>query len=620
MRIKSGLKWFFLVFLALLVSTTLFCIQAPAALNFDNGNFVQVEDSPSLDITGQITLEAWIYKTWNGEDWNIIFSKPWDYDGNPWHVYRLGITYVGDQPKYATCSLALSGGVAGVESTSVIPNNTWVHLACTYDGSTMKMYMNGSLEGTTPVSGTIATNDQPVFIGRNFLNSWNDWFGTIDDVRIWNVARTGPQIRESMNRRLTGTEPGLAGYWRFAEGTGTTTADASGNGNTGTLVGSPSWVNGGPLCTPTPSGLVSWWGGDNNTLDIIGTNNGILQGGATYASGKVGQAFSFDGGENTYVEIPNSSSLNPSGAFSVDGWFYIDPAANAGKIATFASKSEGSSATAWAIYFDDRAGVGSSKSLKFVLGTVLEFPNAITTANWYHIAGVYDPAATPNAKLYLNGTQVAFGSGSPSSNTLNVRIGAMYWTDTYHQGNDRLNGKADEVEFFNRALSADEITAIYNAGSAGKCRPCAAPPSGMVSWWGGENNALDRVGGFNATLHGDTIYAAGKVGQSFSFDGNGDYVSVPQSANLPVRGTNSFTIDAWVKNSDGSMFNVFAYRPSENSNLQFFIDGATTAVWVPEHWLAQFNHNVDSYYLESLCLCQGWQYLASLREWCSGRL
>ena len=146
----------------------------------------------------------------------------------------------------------------------------------------------------------------------------------------------------------------------------------------------------------------------------------------------------------------------------------------------------------------------------------------------------------------------------------------MYWTDVYHQGNDRLNGKADEVEFFNRALSADEIAAIYNAGSAGKCRPCASPPSGMVSWWGGDNNALDRVGGFNGALHGDTTYAAGKVGQSFRFDGNGDYVSIPQSANLPVRGTNSFTIDAWVKNSDGSMFNVFAYRPSDNHNLQFY--------------------------------------------------
>ncbi len=124
------------------------------------------------------------------------------------------------------------------------------------------------------------------------------------------------------------------------------------------------------VCTPAPSGLVSWWGGDDNALDIVGTNNGTLQGSATYASGKVGQAFSFDGGEDNYVEIPNSSSLNPTGAFSVDGWFYIDPSAsgNAGEIATLVAKTEGSTNNGWALYFDDR---WSTKSLKFVLGSIL---------------------------------------------------------------------------------------------------------------------------------------------------------------------------------------------------------------------------------------------------------
>ncbi len=73
-------------------------------------------------------------------------------------------------------------------------------------------------------------------------------------------------------------------------------------------------------------------------------------------------------------------------------------------------------------------------------------------------------------------------SGGATANSLNVRIGAMYWTDSYHQGNDRLNGKADEVGFFKRALLAEEIAAIYNAGSEGKCRPCVSTSleSGIV--------------------------------------------------------------------------------------------------------------------------------------------
>ena len=162
-----------------------------------------------------------------------------------------------------------------MSSTTVIPNDTWVHLACTYDGSAMKMYVNGNLEGTTPASGALNTNNQPVIIGRNFLNTWNDWFGYVDDVRIWNVARTAEEIRDSMNRRLTGAEAGLAGYWKFDEWAGNAAADASGNGNTGALIGNPTWVIGGPLCTVPPSGLVAWWGGDNNALDIVGANDGF---------------------------------------------------------------------------------------------------------------------------------------------------------------------------------------------------------------------------------------------------------------------------------------------------------------------------------------------------------
>lgn len=56
-------------------------------------------------------------------------------------------------------------------------------------------------------------------------------------------------------------------------------------------------------CTPPPPGMISWWGGDNNALDIIGTNHGTLVNGATYAPGLVGQAFSFDGAGD-YVTVP----------------------------------------------------------------------------------------------------------------------------------------------------------------------------------------------------------------------------------------------------------------------------------------------------------------------------
>lgn len=212
------------------------------ALSFQNDTYVRVEDSPSLDITDRITMETWIYKTWNGEDWNIILSKPWNSDSDPWHVYRLGLTNAGDVPKNALFSLALSGGMAAVGGASVILNNIWTHIAATYDGTQIKIYVNGILEGTQPATGAISTNNQPLVIGKNLLNTWNDFFGHIDEVRLWNIARTETEIRDNMHQRLAGGNTGLVGYWRLDEGSGISTLDHSANGNNGTLVNGPAWL------------------------------------------------------------------------------------------------------------------------------------------------------------------------------------------------------------------------------------------------------------------------------------------------------------------------------------------------------------------------------------------
>ena len=66
--------------------------------------------------------------------------------------------------------------------------------------------------------------------------------------------------------------------------------------------------------------MVSWWPGDGNANDIQGGNNGTLQNGATFAAGKVGQAFNLDG-VAAYVSVPSDSSLNVgTGDFSIDAW------------------------------------------------------------------------------------------------------------------------------------------------------------------------------------------------------------------------------------------------------------------------------------------------------------
>src|SRR6185369_14189187 len=112
-----------------------------------------------------------------------------------------------------------------------------------------------------------------------------------------------------------------------------------------------------------------------------------------------------------------------------------------------------------------------------------------------------------------------------------------------------FDGAIDEVEYFNKALTPTEVTAMYHAGSRGKCKPgCDPRPSGMVSWWSGDGHASDIQGGNDGMLEGGTGFTAGPndhVGRAFDFDGSTGYVRVPHSPDLEP-GTGSFSVDAWV--------------------------------------------------------------------------
>ena len=80
--------------------------------------------------------------------------------------------------------------------------------------------------------------------------------------------------------------------------------------------------------------------------------------------------------------------------------------------------------------------------------------------------------------------------------------------------------------------------------------PCAVPPAGLVSWWRGEANALDRTGGNHGLLVGQTAYGTGRVGRGFVFDGDEDLVRVGDAANLRLQ---DFTIEAWIRRASAAI-------------------------------------------------------------------
>jgi len=145
-------------------------------------------------------------------------------------------------------------GSTGLDSRTQIPTNVWFHICCVWDGanSYYKLYLNGELipqqlKGGAPLRLT----GEPIRIGTD--GHRNQCFnGMIDEVRLWNVARSQGDVRSTMNRKLRGDEPGLVGYWDFDEGEGQVVCDYSISGNRGRLGrlpfpddADPTWVGSG---------------------------------------------------------------------------------------------------------------------------------------------------------------------------------------------------------------------------------------------------------------------------------------------------------------------------------------------------------------------------------------
>ena len=108
--------------------------------------------------------------------------------------------------------LQFGAGTQKVSAGAQVPLNTWTHIAATYDGSQMRIYINGALSNSISQSGSFTANGTFMlassYTGR-FMN------GHLDDFRIWTVARTAAEISSGMNTELTGNETGLLVYYKF---------------------------------------------------------------------------------------------------------------------------------------------------------------------------------------------------------------------------------------------------------------------------------------------------------------------------------------------------------------------------------------------------------------------
>lgn len=217
-------------------------------------DYVDVSDSVPLRLTTALTLSAQLNLTANTGATQGIIRK----DTETGTRYMWGLQ-VGISGKLEAVFTNTTNYIA--RSLANPPLGRWMHVAMTISGTTLSIYLDGIFQASATIAGTqsaptgrmtIGANPPNVVTGVNHL----EWLGgRIDDVRVWNYARTQSQIQSDMNTPLTGSESGLVGYWKFDSLTGTTATDSTSNANNGTVSGA-KWrpLNGFDLYTYDAAG------------------------------------------------------------------------------------------------------------------------------------------------------------------------------------------------------------------------------------------------------------------------------------------------------------------------------------------------------------------------------
>ena len=187
-----------------------------------DGDYVEVFDNDSLDLTNTLTLEAWVLPY---REFASIIAKGdtvESYGLWVWHDFCVAFRY--NYPE------------GGVLASTTGKGNVWSHFAVSWNGQIVRFFLDGELIEEKEFSDTLILNNENLFIGANFPGGNEYLKGFIDEIRIWNVARTQEEIQDNMDKPLENPEsdPNLVGYWNFDSGTAD---DLSQHENHGKLYG-----------------------------------------------------------------------------------------------------------------------------------------------------------------------------------------------------------------------------------------------------------------------------------------------------------------------------------------------------------------------------------------------
>lgn len=507
------------------------------SLSFDGTNdTVTVTTSNALAITGELTLSAWVKMSTSGIDERPILSK-WNSGTN-----QRAIALTLSSSDTVCLSLDSDGSTGGIDtacSASPLLVNKWYHVAAVYTPSqSIKIYLDGKLSTnlTNGIDSAIFNSTANFLIGGS-VSGWSNLFaGDIDEVKVYNSALTQNDINIDYNRGQaltlgvlgtgsdgkTASNSAASAYcvpgdisscsppvaeWKYEQGQGASALDNSGNANTGTLTGSPSW--------------------------------GI---------GKIGKGVTLNSSTNDYVSVANNSSLNITGDLTVETW--VNPSVVDTTQRLILEKGDG--ATAANRQYSLRMNATPVWQVTIYDGSNTR--NAVSTVTpvvgrWDHLALV---KRGTTLFIYVNGVQAGSVSAPNATNTSSsiLAIGRPGATSSNY-----FKGTVDQTRIYNYARTQAQIAYDYNQGaplSHWKMDECQGT---TINDSVGTGSGTLSLGASGQTTVGtcqenaDSAWYDGRVGKynsSLDFDGSNDIVRLGNNRYGPrAQGASAVTISAW---------------------------------------------------------------------------
>lgn len=422
-------------------------------------DFISIPATAELDVQ-RLTIEAWTYST-NYIQNGFIFEKTTNGLVNTQYSCFFAASNVFIFRTYNTTP---TSDDLSIVTSSYSLDNKWNHIACVYDGSTKKIYINGIEVASKAYSQTLQTNAAGTAIIGAYGSGTSYFFnGEIDEVRVSNVARSAEEIKTDASRRpsSTYTSPVISLITKATAWNSLTWSE-----------GGASTGYGETLYSAT--NLIAQWNfndlGLTNALNYAGSCgvacNGTLTGfsntsgpdivplsGWTRQNQRWGSAAVMFNGTTDYITVPANDGTPldiDSGPITIETW--VKPRSTTTQRIVF----RGTSGT---------CGYGLSinvnSNAKFNLGNAgggnFDSRTTVVPDTWYHVVGVINGA---NSQLYVNGQIEQTGSVSPVACTnLPLNIGRDPGATSY------FSGIIDSTRIYTRALAANEILSNYNGSN-----------------------------------------------------------------------------------------------------------------------------------------------------------